>query len=234
MFAGRPIIGIAGGIGAGKSTVARLFEQLGCCLIASDEMIAAAYTHPAVKRAVAERFGEAVLDPAGRVDRKRIADIIFRDTDQRIWLEKLLHPVANQARMQVMEQAASDPGIVGYMWDSPLLFEARLDELCDAVIFVDAPVADRRARVAGRGWDADELDRREAAQMPLDEKRARSGYTILNSTESPATIEDVKDVLSEVLDGVGALGGCGSEGCGHCGDSGCRGGPGAPPVSAGD
>lgn len=233
MFAGRPIIGIAGGIGAGKSTVARLFEQVGCCLIASDQMIAAAYTHPAVKRAVAERFGEAVLDLAGRIDRKVIADIVFRDVDQRVWLEKLLHPVANQARMQVMEQAAGDPGVIAFVWDSPLLFEARLDELCDAVVFVDAPAADRRARVAERGWDAGELDRREGAQLPLEEKRSRSGHIVSNATSSPATLEDVKGVLQTVLERVGAFGGCGPGGCGHCGDGDCRGGPGDQPISAG-
>lgn len=232
VFAGRPIIGIAGGIGAGKSTVARLFEQLGCCLIASDEMIAAAYTHPAVKRAVVERFGEGVLDPAGQVDRKRIAAIVFRDADQRHWLEKLLHPVANQARMQVMEQAANDPSVSAYIWDSPLLFEARLDELCDTVVFVDAPAADRRARTANRGWDADELDRREGAQLPLEEKRRRSGHVIANSTEAPATLDDVKSVLEAVLEQTGATGGCGPNGCGHCGDSGCIGGQGARPVPA--
>ena len=221
MFAGRPIIGLAGGIGAGKSTVARLLGQLGCCVIASDEMVSAAYTHPAVKRAVAERFGEEVLTPAGQVDRRMIAGIVFRDTEQRQWLEKLLHPVANQARMQVMEQAANDPGIVAYVWDSPLLFEARLDELCDTVIFVDAPEADRLARVAGRGWDEGELKRREAVQLGLPEKRRRSGYVVSNSSVNPATLEGVRGVLEEILDQFGVRGGCGPEGCSHCGEGGC-------------
>lgn len=234
MFAGRPIIGIAGGIGAGKSTVARLFEQLGCCLIASDEMVGAAYTHPAVKRAVAERFGQEVLDPAGRVDRKRIADIVFQDADQRAWLEKLLHPVANQARMQVMEQAAKDPATVAYVWDSPLLYEARLDELCDSVVFVDAPESDRVARVAERGWDVAELNRREAVQLPLEQKRSRSGFVIENSTASPATLEDAKGVLEAVLDEVGARGGCGPGGCGHCGDAGCGAQRGSGAAAAGN
>lgn len=216
---------MAGGIGAGKSTVARLFEQAGCCLIASDQMIAAAYTHPAVKRAVVERFGEEVLNPAGQIDRGRIADIVFRDADQRVWLEKLLHPVANQARIQVMEQAANDPAVLAYVWDSPLLFEARLDELCDAVVFVEASAAERKERVGSRGWAAGELERREGVQLPLEEKRSRSGYVIENTHKSPATVDDVKDVLSEILERSGAGTSCDPGGCGHCGDGhDCRGG----------
>ena len=199
MFAGRPIIGIVGGIGAGKSHVARLFEQAGCCRIASDEMVRAAYTHPAVKRAVAERFGAEVIDETGQVDRRRISDIVFRDAAQRKWLEALLHPVANQARVEVMEQAARDPSIVAYVWDSPLLLETGLDELCDTVVFVDAPRADRVRRVAERGWGEQELDRRENVQMPLDKKGAKAEYHLLNADASPATAEGVAAMLKEIL-----------------------------------
>ena len=199
MFAGRPIIGLIGGIGAGKSHVARLFEAAGCCRIASDEMVRAAYTHPDVKRAVVERFGLEVLDDGGRIDRKKVADIVFRDPSQRQWLEGLLHPVANDARMQLMEQAARDDRVVAYIWDSPLLIEAGLDELCDAVVYVDAPLKDRVRRVSERGWDAAELARRENAQMPLDKKRQRADHVLSNLDSSPATAQDVSRLLNQIL-----------------------------------
>ena len=202
MFAGKPIIGLAGGIGAGKSFVAKLLEAAGCCRIASDEMVRAAYTHPAVRRAVADRFGDRVLDPAGRVDRKVIADIVFRNADERVWLEKLLHPVANQARLAVMEQSAGDEGVVAYVWDSPLLFETKLNELCDVTLFVDAPRADRLMRVATRGWGGSELSRRENVQMPLDKKRDQADYRLCNAEADPATPERVADLLDEVLQKV--------------------------------
>lgn len=200
MFAGRPIIGIAGGIGAGKSHVARLLERAGCCRIASDEMVRAAYTHPAVKRAVVERFGERVLDEGGRIDRKVIADIVFRNAAERQWLEALLHPVANQARVELMDQASRDPQVLAYVWDSPLLLEAKLNELCDTVVFVDAPRSDRLGRVAERGWDDAELDRREKVQMPLDKKRAMADYQMCNAESDPATPEKVAALLEEILD----------------------------------
>ena len=208
MFAGRPIIGIAGGIGAGKTHVARLFEAAGCCRVASDEMVRAAYTHPDVKRAVAARFGEGVLDPGGRVDRARIADVVFRDAGERQWLEQLLHPVANAARVEVMEQAARNENVVAYVWDSPLLFETRLNELCDATVFVDAPRVDRLTRVAGRGWDAAELDRRENVQLPLDKKRSLADYHLCNAESDPATPARVKAMLTEILDRFVGNAGC--------------------------
>ena len=217
MFAGRPIIGLAGGIGSGKSHVARLLEAAGCCRVDSDEMVRVAYTHPQVKQAVVERFGPDVLDPAGQVDRKVLAGIVFRDAAQRQFLEKLLHPVANRARVEVMERAAYDPAIRAYVWDSPLLFETNLNELCDEVWFIDAPRANRAARVQSRGWDEGELDRRERVQWTVEQKRDASTRTIMNSEAEPATAASLALILEEVA--PEPAGCCGSEGA--CG-SGCQ------------
>lgn len=215
LFAGRPIIGLAGGIGSGKSHVARLFEQFGCCRVDSDEMIRTAYTHPSVRRAVAGRFGEDVLDPSGAVDRRRLAAIVFNDPQQRRWLEELLHPIANATRVEVMDQAARNPEIVAYVWDSPLLFETRLNELCDTVVFVDADREDRLKRVTERGWDEAELARRENAQWPLDKKRALSDHCLSNAADAPATAETVRALLTTIVTRVlpeTRCGGCG-DGC---------------------
>ena len=167
-------------------------------------MVRAAYTHPAVKRAVVERFGEGVMDEAGRIDRRRVSDIVFRDAGQRKWLEELLHPVANKARVELMEQASRDPAVLAYVWDSPLLLEAGLDALCDTVVYVDAPRADRLRRVAERGWDEAELDRREIVQMPLDKKREKAEYHLLNADASPATAGTVAAMLKEILERFGS------------------------------
>jgi dephospho-CoA kinase len=225
MFAQRPIIGLAGGIGAGKSHVAKLFEQAGCCRVDSDEMVHAAYTHPDVKRQVLARFGDGVLDPTGRIDRKKLGPIVFADFEARRWLEELLHPVANAARVEVMSQAATDGKVSAYVWDSPLLFETRLDELCDVKVFVDAPRADRLARVEERGWDEAELTRRERAQMPPEEKRERCDFTLMNGGTDATTAEEVADLLRRIVaNSQPASGGC----CGgRCsGGGGCCGGGG--------
>lgn len=202
---------MAGGIGAGKSHVARLLASHGCCRVDSDEMVRTAYTHPQVRRAVADRFGDTVIDPAGQVDRKALARIVFNDPDARRWLEQLLHPIANAARVEVMDAAARDPAIVAYVWDSPLLFETRLNELCDTVIFVDAPLADRQRRVAERGWEAAELVRRENAQWPLDKKRSAADHVVSNGTDTPATAESLLPLLTQIVNETlpdGFAGGC--------------------------
>ena len=185
-------------------------------------MVRAAYTHPAVKRAVVERFGEQVLGEAGGIDRRRIADIVFRNIQERKWLEALLHPVANQARLEVMERAARDPAIVAFIWDSPLLLEAGLEELCDAVVFVDAPLADRLRRVSDRGWDAAELERRENVQMPLDKKRGKADYHLVNADANPAKAGAVAAMLKEILNRFAAAcaGSCGGA-CGPTCACGC-------------
>ncbi len=202
MFAHRPIIGIAGGIGAGKSHVARLFAELGCCRVDSDEMVRAAYTHPEVKAAVLQRFGDGVFDAAGNVDRKALGKLVFDNVDDRRFLEKLLHPIANKARVELMDAASRDERTVAFVWDSPLLFEAGLDRFCDCVIFVDCPREDRLARVGERGWDAAELDRREKAQLPLDKKAALAQYRVANAASDPATRGRVESILQAVLDRV--------------------------------
>ncbi|MEL7237410.1 MAG: dephospho-CoA kinase, partial [Planctomycetota bacterium] len=222
MFAGRPIIGLAGGIGSGKSHIAKLLEQLGCCRVDSDEMVRTAYTHPQVKQAVMQRFGEDVITPDGNVNRKAIAQIVFRDASQRKWLEQLLHPVANMARVELMDAAARDPKVRAYVWDSPLLLETELDKLCDHVWFVDTPREDRIQRVESRGWDEAELDRRENAQWPIEKKRAAADFVILNGENAPASAKVLARLLNNVAPlepSVECCGGANEGGCG-CGTPG--------------
>ena len=201
MYDGKPIIGLAGGIGAGKSHVARALGRLGCAVIASDALVAAAYTHPAVKRQLHDWYGDAIFDGLGRVDKRAVAGRVFADAAQRERLEKLLHPVVNEARVELMRRAAADPAVAAYVWDSPLLFETGLDARCDAVIFVDAPRDVRLARVREtRGWDAAELDRRERVQTPLDDKRARATDMVDNGGAEGGAV--LAERLRAVLDRV--------------------------------
>ncbi len=234
VFAGRPIIGIVGGIGAGKSTVSKLFAQAGARVIASDELVSLAYTHPAVKRAVIEELGEDTVDIRGNVDRAAISRVVFRDPSKRAFLEQLLHPIVNKARVELMAEAAEHDDVTAFVWDSPLLMETGLDKLCDAVVLVDAPLEDRQRRVLGRGWDATELDRREKVQMPLDKKRARADHVLANADGKPISGDTVAATLRAVLDkpmpepsccgGGCATGGCQSHGstdAGACGTAAC-------------
>jgi dephospho-CoA kinase len=197
----KPIIGIAGGIGSGKSFVAQIFGELGCLVISSDDQVREAYRDPTVVATLRQWWGDEVLTPAGEVNKRVVAEKVFGQPAERERLEKLLHPMVNHAREQLMEAAASDPNVRAFVWDTPLLFETGLNARCDAVVFVEAPQALRLARVAtSRGWDAGELARREKSQMPLDSKRNLSQYVVENTADADAVRGQVRAVLSRILE----------------------------------
>jgi len=204
VFAGRPVIGIAGGIGSGKSFVARVFGQLGCYVIDSDRLVADAYRGPAVVERLRNWWGDEAVAADGSVDRPFIASKVFNNIAERQRLEQLIHPIVNEARRGLMVQAASDAKVKGFVWDTPLLFESGLNLQCDAVVFVEAPVELRIQRIGSRhGWDEQELRRRENSQWPLDRKRDLADYVIRNTAEAgdarnPVSTQ-VRTVFSRIL-----------------------------------
>lgn len=195
----RPVIGIVGGIGSGKSFVARVLGELGCDVIDSDRLAREAYELPDVVRRVSECWPEAVVND--RVDRGVLARRVFRDATERAQLEAIVHPVIERLRDERMHEAMSrfERGdlteLRAFVWDSPLLLEAGLDRDCDAVIFVDTPQAKRLERVRARGWDEAELFRREAAQWPLDRKRSRASDVV----RGDASEADLRGRLEQIV-----------------------------------
>lgn len=176
-----PVIGIVGGIGAGKSTVAGVFAQLGCVVSDSDAVVRELMGGDAVRDQLVGWWGGRVLGADGRVDRARVAQIVFESDDERRRLEGLIHPMVHEHRRGVID-AARREGRAGVVVDAPLLFEAGVDSECDAVVFVDTPREIRLSRVrTTRGWDESELGRRENAQLGLEEKRKRSDYIVSNT-----------------------------------------------------
>ena len=195
--AGLKVIGLAGGIGAGKSQVAQLLQSLGCMVVDSDKEAKAALDRPDVRDQLVRWWGTGVLRPDGQVDRKAIANIIFKDPEQRRRLESLVHPLLRAKRNELRERAPAARAIV---IDAPLLFEAGVDAECDAVIFVDAPREVRLARIRqARGWDDAELPRRESSQLPLEEKRRRSAFTISNTGTPQELAVQVRKTLGTIL-----------------------------------
>lgn len=203
MFAGKPIIGITGGIGSGKSFVAALFGELGCAVIDSDAQVRAAYDDPAVRQALRAWWGDEAFLHDGLINRSWIARRIFADPGERRKLEELLHPRVHAARQREMEKRADDPSVVAFVWDTPLLFEVGLNAECDAVVFVDSPLKLRLERVAqSRRWDEAELLKRENLQWPLDKKRKIADYVIENTAGAGEARSQVRGVLSRILERV--------------------------------
>jgi len=109
-----PVIGLVGGIGSGKSTVAKAFKELGCLVSDSDEAVRELLTKPEVIERLVSWWGERVLDGEGRINRSAVADIVFEDPSERHRLEGLIHPMLRQSRQDLIRRAiASDaPGVL--------------------------------------------------------------------------------------------------------------------------
>jgi dephospho-CoA kinase len=204
VFHNKPIIGIVGGIGSGKTFVARVFSELGCVVIDSDELVRRAYTDPAILQEIRDIWGTAIFDPQGQINRSALGKLVFSDPAQRTQLEGIIHPYIAKLRDQIMTKAADEPQVPAFVWDAPLLIEAGLSSQCDAVVFVDTPLDTRMARVAQfRGWDSAELLKREKLQLPLDKKKEIADYVIDNTADADIIRRQVRDVFPRILQGSG-------------------------------
>lgn len=198
----KPIIGLAGGIGSGKSTIARAMAQEGGFVIDADALAREALTRPAVRDELVAWWGDGILDDQGCVDRSRIARIVFdpRNAGERERLEALVHPIIAAERERLIAAAEADPGARFIVLDAPLLFEVGLNRSCDRVVFVEADRATRLERVSRtRGWDEAELERREKNQWGLDRKKVLSDDIIVNDASEAASVAQVRHLLSRIL-----------------------------------
>ena len=178
------IIGITGGVASGKSTVARLLEERGARLLNADRAGHEVLRLPRVETAVRERWGEAIFGPDGRIDRARLARIVFASgaeaRQEREYLEQLTHPeIARLLKQQVESLAAA--GVSVAVLDAPLLIEAGWDQWCEKIMFVEAPREARLARAIARGWSKEDFAAREGAQESLGRKRVRADVIIDSS-----------------------------------------------------
>jgi dephospho-CoA kinase len=173
-------VGLTGGIGSGKSEVARRLVAHGAVLIDAD-VVAREVVEPGTPGldAVAGEFGPDVLLPDGSLDRDRLGSIVFADAGRRAALNAIVHPLVGR-RMQELFDAVPPGAVVVY--DVPLLTENNLADLYDVVVVVDAPVETQVARlVADRGMTEEAARARIAAQATRDQRLAIADHVIDNS-----------------------------------------------------
>jgi len=189
-------VGLTGGIGSGKSTVARLLADLGAVVIDADA-IARDILAPGtpVSARVAREFPDAVVD--GQLDRPALAAIVFADPTARARLEQITHPaVLAETRRRV---AAADPRSI-VVHDVPLIVEANLADRYDVVVVVGADEATRRRRMQeSRGMTAAEVEARMAAQATDAERRAVADHWIENDGSLADLRSRVERLWREVL-----------------------------------
>jgi dephospho-CoA kinase len=194
----RLIVGLAGGIGSGKSTVAALFRRLrGARVIDADVVGHRVLDRPAVKRRLVRAFGSGILGRDGEVDRSALARAAFRSRAAAGRLNRATHPAILR---EIRRELAASKGWV--VLDASLLFETGADALCDRVVYVEAPSALRRDRTARRGWAPGERERRERLQAGPAAKKRSSDYVIDNAGPQGRTADQVRKIVAE-LDRLG-------------------------------
>lgn len=179
-FGDKPIVGVVGAIGGGKSAVARRLAQWGGKVLDADKVGHEVLAYPEVIERLRSLFGPGVLDRKGAIDRGALAKVVFSDAARRRVLEGVVHPIMLELFRERLAQALAESETRMVVLDAAVLIEAGWDAVCDRILFVDAPRAIRLQRVRERGWSEEELARREAAQLPLDEKRARADVVLEN------------------------------------------------------
>ncbi|OGQ16790.1 MAG: dephospho-CoA kinase [Deltaproteobacteria bacterium RBG_16_71_12] len=175
------LIGLTGGIAAGKSAVARMLAAAGVPVVDAD-LLAREVVVPGSDglRAVAARFGDGVLTADGGLDRKKLGAIVFGDAAARRDLNAIVHPAVARLALERLE-ALRQSGAPVAVYEVPLLFENDLDAAMDATLLVAAPEDVQLRRLASRdGLDDDAARARLAAQLPQDEKRRRATATVEN------------------------------------------------------
>jgi dephospho-CoA kinase len=190
------VVGLIGGIGSGKSQVAAAFARHGARIIAGDQLAHAALRDPDVRARVAARWGEELLGADGEIDRRRLAAIVFADPAELKALEAITHPWIRQHIRAEMEAARQAPQVPLIVLDAAIMLEAGWHDVCDRLIFIDAPRAMRLERLARqRGWTEKEVEARERAQLPLTEKAVRADHVLENSTSLEHLNRQVDDLL---------------------------------------
>ena len=182
----KPVIGIVGGIGSGKTTAASELAKHGGFVIDCDAVGHEFLDDEVVRGELRERWGESISAADGSVDRSALGKIVFNDKKQLDALNAILHPRMGAKISELITTAQGNPKITMIIIDAAVLFEAGWDKFCSHTIFVKAPLSQRVKRVSEtRGWSEQTLVQRESSQNSLDSKAAMCSHTVDNcSSES--------------------------------------------------
>jgi len=194
------IVGIVGGIASGKSSAAKMFKEHGAVLLSGDEIGHQILGEPEIVKAAEERWGRSVIDQNGKIDRHRLAAIVFSEKESReelTFLEKLTHPHIKTRLLAEIDRLRT-AGTSVVILDAALLLETGWYSMCEKIVFIDASEENREKYAARRNWTKQELIRRESRQLSLKKKRAAADFQICNN----GSIESMREEISRVWDSL--------------------------------
>ena len=185
-------VGLTGGIGAGKSTVADLFSQKGAVVIRSDEL-ARQVIEPQTPgfQQVIDRFGKEFVNSEGYIDRAKLAQIVFQDDAALKDLENIVHPLVRSKTNQIIDQHTSETIIVN---EIPLLLEKKMESLFDFLVIVISSEKNRLERLSQRGLTAEQASARMSKQVSDDERKAAADFLIVNDGNLDQLEVDVEKI----------------------------------------
>ena len=185
------VIGLTGNFGTGKSTVAGMFRKWGAQVVDADRL-----AHEVFKKEspLYSRLNSLFPRLKGKLTRKKVAEIVFGDLEQKKALESLIHPYVFKRIEEKLGQMRKEVAVV----EVPLLFETGFDESCDMTVLVQAPRQKIIRRLKARGFEKSEAQRRWQVQMPAEEKSGRADFLIDNSDGRKKTEEQVKKIWEQV------------------------------------
>lgn len=194
------IVGVTGGVGAGKSTVAqKLAEALSGVLLDADAIVAELLQDAQVLESIEVKLGPTIFDSNLALDREALSKLVFAAPEARQRLEAILHPKVRRhlwLALDALDQGEEDSWAV---LDVPLLREGGLDKVCDFVVHVAVPEQDRCARACSRhGWSEEQWRAREEAQFPEQEKAARADAILDNRAGLAALLPQVRALLDRL------------------------------------
>ena len=195
----KPIIGILGGIGSGKSTIAAEFAKLGCKVVDADKIAHELLDRKTVKEKIVGLFGEVVLDSSGRIEHKKLAGVVFASGDKLASLNRVIHPLVLARAEELIEQYNQQNQVKAIVLDMPLLVEVGWNRRCDRLIFVDCEQKIRAERAKKKDFGKNQIKIRENFQISLDNKASLADNTVQNNSDFSALVRQVADIFSDIM-----------------------------------
>jgi dephospho-CoA kinase len=187
--------GLTGGIGMGKSTAARILQERGIAVVDTDELARQIVQpgQPALAE-IFQTFGADLKDASGHLRREALARIVFSDPAARAKLEAITHPRITQLWRQHLQAWRAEGRAVAVVV-IPLLFETQVESEFDAIICLACSAATQRERLAARGWTAEQIEQRLAAQWPIASKMERSNFVVWTEGGEAATAQQLCRII---------------------------------------
>lgn len=195
----KPVIGLTGPTGSGKSTVAAAFRELGCAVIDADLLARKAVQRSDCFTALSREFGADIVSADGKLDRHLLAKRAFSSPEKTERLNQITHPTIREETVRRIGELRNST-VKAIILDAPLLFESGADSLCDTTVAVTAPPEIRLKRIMKRDGIAEAAAKeRMNAQNPNRYYEKRAGYVFDGCTEIPALREHIACLLKRIL-----------------------------------